>query len=439
MSLVGVLAVVAVYCGFLLQRQAEVFKQPLVEKAIPGFLILRVDPKAARLSLVGRKERWEGERGLALLPGVYRIRAEAEGYESAEREVRVHAEDASVYRLKLTPQPVPVVIESHPVGAKIFLNQRPYGKTPFVAKLEPRAYRVRFELPSFVSVENDILIRPHTSKAPPVPQKWRFSLGGAPKAALDGGKRRFVSAGYFSRGLSQEDLRVLLALCEREGRRCDAGWWSAEEPQRLIHLQGFWMDQEEVSFARYGHCVKAGACTKARFHRTNLHLPVIGVSWSQAAAYCRWAGGMLPSEAAWELAGRGRDARLFAWGREWLPKAANHGIFLPLRGVSAPWDGDGAMYAAPVGSFPKDRSPFSIHDLTGNLAEWVADCYHASIYRIDAERSPFYDRPACSMRVVRGGSWESPPWDLRLTARQPLPPATQSPSLGFRCMDTQPL
>lgn len=404
------------------------------EKPIAGYLMARVEPAQAQVWVGGKAWAWD-KGGMALMPGRYEIRAQAEGYERMVKHVRVHAEDATVVRLLLEPLPVAISIDSLPSGARVVLNQRDIGTTPIKAMLKPRMYRLRLSSPSLVTVEQDIAIRAAAKQL----QRWIIPLGGASKVAVDGGTRRWIPRGGFLRGLSDQKIKQVNALCQQYRKDCHVSWWSDEQPERWIEAGGFWMDQVEVTQARYKRCVAAGACSEPRYLREASNLPVLGVSWSQSVAYCRWAGGRLPSEAEWEMAARGADGRLFVWGEEWKQGAANHGVFLPERQTSGPFSGDGAHFEAVVGRYPQDRSIYGIFDLAGNLREWVADCYHASYFRVAPEKNPFHQAEACLMRVIRGGAWSSPPWDLRVTARQPAPPNTQSLAVGFRCAEDAPL
>ena len=95
-------------------------------------------------------------------------------------------------------------------------------------------------------------------------------------------------------------------------------------------LSPFYLDATEVTVADYGRCVAASECAPPgfspgdkRFDQPNF--PVTHVSWDDAAKYCAWSGGRLPTEAEWELAARGVEGREFPWGMNYNTHLCNHG------------------------------------------------------------------------------------------------------------------
>jgi len=154
-------------------------------------------------------------------------------------------------------------------------------------------------------------------------------------------------------------------------------------------------------------------------------LPISGVGWHEADAYCRWAGKRLPSEAEWEKAARGETGREFPWGNEWSPGRVNSGA------LGAGDEGDPGVKA--VGSYPRGVSPYGVHDMAGNVMEWVADWYQPYAGS-DGESDDFGEK----FRVVRGGGWGgighyTISHFYRTAYRFYLRPDSAFSDLGFRC------
>jgi len=140
------------------------------------------------------------------------------------------------------------------------------------------------------------------------------------------------------------------------------------------------------------------------------------VSWFGAAAYCRARGKRLPTEAEWEMAAGGGEKRRFPWG-DAEPRCAERDGVIFAGAPRAPCKKREG--AAPVRSASQDVTPEGVHDLGGNVAEWVQDDGGA-------------DHP--DTRVVRGGSWAGTAFDVRSAKRDFRAPATlQLVNVGFRC------
>jgi formylglycine-generating enzyme required for sulfatase activity len=209
-----------------------------------------------------------------------------------------------------------------------------------------------------------------------------------------------------------------------------------ETPAHAVTLSPFKLDKHEVTFAEYDSCVKRGRCTPAHyddgrclisvrggFKRVRVPAkyrspgrPVICVTWRQARAYCRQVGKRLPTEAEWEYAARAGKDRAYAWGNA-LPDAKR---------CTQP------SHRSPraAGSFAPNA--WGLHDMTGNVWEWVADWYQRDYYALSKATNP-RGPPVGQYRVVRGGGWYGGASHLRARNRQWLVPGASEVSIGFRC------
>lgn len=238
--------------------------------------------------------------------------------------------------------------------------------------------------------------------------------------AADGQPMVFVPAGDFLLGSRQDDPEAD----------------EDEKPQRVIYLDGFWIDKTEISNARYQKCVAAGVCAESavlwsRYRQPDL--PVVSVSWEQASAYCHWAGGRLPSEAEWEKAARGADGRSYPWGDHFDGTRLNYCDKNCIADWRDPTADDGYSYTAPVGSYLAGASPFGALDMSGNVWEWTADWYAPDAYQSAPYKNPGGPENG-RQRVIRGGSWLYNGRSLRTTERHKEAPHYRYENIGFRCV-----
>ena len=165
------------------------------------------------------------------------------------------------------------------------------------------------------------------------------------------------------------------------------------------------------------------------------NLPAVGVSWQEAKAYCGWLSRetgrdyRLPSEAEWEYACRAGSEDPFATGEELTPPMANY-----LYDEAGERVGPG--HRTPLGDYPANR--LGLHDLHGNVCEWVADAWHPNYIGAPDDGHAWGDE-ADSQRVIRGGAWDYLPRLLRCSWRDWRPVDFRADNIGFRVVQTLPL
>lgn len=206
-----------------------------------------------------------------------------------------------------------------------------------------------------------------------------------------------------------------------------------EQPQRVIYLDAFYIDKYEVTNANYDRFVKMlkRSMPSVPVFEDDVNLlkgdnqPVVGVTWVDAFAYCRWAGGRLPTEAEWEKAARGEDGLIWPWGDTF-----------DIRNVNGHSKEDGYKYSAPVGSFEGGRSPYGLYDMAGNVSEWVSDWYDQFYYKEAPFKNPKGPDDPGIIKVLsyRGGSYNSTSHDLRASKRSGgAHPERGESTVGMRC------
>ena len=235
----------------------------------------------------------------------------------------------------------------------------------------------------------------------------RAASGGQAPVSYTPGEMVVIPAGPFLMGTTEEEAE---RLAKAYGYH--VSWLSGEVPQRRVELPAFEIDKYPVTNRQFmafcdGTQYRRGWRFKEWAKRRPEH-PVIGVCRADAAAYAKWAGKRVPTEAEWEKAARGSDGRIYPWGDEFDPDACQWNRHRTGHGPGT----------APVAAHPRGASPYGVMDMAGNAAEWCAD------------------GPARHTAYIRGGCWlTEDPINLRAAARN-MSGSCNNASMfyGFRCV-----
>lgn len=219
--------------------------------------------------------------------------------------------------------------------------------------------------------------------------------------------------------------------------------WGAGRTQGIVELPAFFMGRYEVTVAQYAHFVRSTGyrvIEEATLLGPPDH-PVTLVTWTDALAYIRWLDKALresgdtpaelarrlgdgwrvslPTEAQWEKAARGGDARIYPWGNEPRPDHAN------FRGRGT----------TPVGSFDCPDCAHGLADMSGNVWEFTRSPYQR--YPYDAS-DDWDDLEAPALWVMRGGSFGDPEQHIRAANRGGVDPGARETFIGFRVVISRP-
>jgi formylglycine-generating enzyme required for sulfatase activity len=220
------------------------------------------------------------------------------------------------------------------------------------------------------------------------------------------------------------------------------GCYENEKPEHTVFVAAFLLAKTEVTFEQWDVCVAAGKCGNIDDQGWGRgKYPVYGVNWQETQGYIQWLNSQtektyrLPTEAEWEYAARAgnnlsADEYLPDIGHEYANygNEKNHDGF--IRGK------DQWLYTSPVASFP--ANDYGLFDMTGNVTEWVEDCYHDSYKNAPGNQGAWnFDCGADLQRVLRSGSWNDPPYALRVAHRFNYSPDKHYSTVGFRLARTK--
>ena len=369
-----------------------------------GWVTVLSDPPGLSVRVDGREIGRTPVNEREIPPGVHDVVVtDPKYYEVGER---VQVERGQQKRLNLSPTPRQGAVKVTAVDGKrnaivgeVSIGGQRMGNTPGKWTMLVGEYDVVVK--SRVGVwKGTVTIQ--EKRVAEIEAVTREAFAGQCKRVDDarGGEMCFVPAGSFVAGCANG-----------RGMTCVKG----EENEHRPSTQAYWIDRTEVSVADYAECLNDGSCSAptpgdqcnwAKAGRRS-H-PINCVGFSQAQAYCRWAGKRLPTENEWEKAARGEEGRTFPWGNQ-APTCRT--AIMDQGG-----QGCGKASTAEVGSHPAGNSPYNVADLAGNVWEWVGS------------GSP----------ILRGGSWVDAPGLMRSSLRLVDVPARGFANTGFRCAKDNP-
>jgi iron(II)-dependent oxidoreductase len=203
-----------------------------------------------------------------------------------------------------------------------------------------------------------------------------------------------------------------------------------EIPSHTVRVKGFYIDRYEVTNAQYKIFMDAtgreapvdSVAPDAPYNWRNGNYPegedkhpVVNVTWYDADTYCRWKGKRLPTEGEWEKTCRGNEGRRWSFGNNFISHFVNtHELDL--------------KWSQAVGSFPEDRSPYGVYDMSGNVSEWTESWYNPYPLSI-LKRDTFGE----NNKVIRGGAWLTDNLTARCARRNFAIPEKKHRTMGFRC------
>jgi formylglycine-generating enzyme len=256
----------------------------------------------------------------------------------------------------------------------------------------------------------------------------------------------FIRGGKFVRGSSFEQNKAAFKACRKHDRSCKLWWFSDEYPLKLVTIDSYLIDIYEVTNEKYLEFVKAtghppaldDSCSTDGCWEGNLwkgstfpsvirNQPVTQVSWYDAEAYCKWRGKRLPTEAEWEKAARGPSGSVYPWGTGFPRGRAT---------FKRKWKGLYTM--TNVGTYPTGVSVYGVHDMAGNVWEWVSDWYSRTYYTHGSKDNPQGYEDG-EFKSLRGGSWVNFADSLRSAFRRWSRPDVKFNDTGFRCAKSAPI
>jgi len=369
-------------------------------------------------------------------PGDHKIRVSLDGRQTYESDVTLVAGKDSSLKAPLADLPAKLLVRSSP-GASVSLDDSPRGATSATGELvlpdvAPGSHTLRISAPGkkdyqqavSVVAGQQLTVTADLADA----EKPGPAAGTVRTNPRDGLQYVWIPPGSFMMGCSPGDM-----MCQEQ-----------EKPAHLaVITKGFWIGQTEVTVAAAERFVAANgeSMPPPPYFNPNWadrNMPMVGVNWNDGAAFCRWAGGRLPTEAEWEYAARaGNTGPTYgpldeiAWfvensGRKRvdptrIPDEASYNKLMEK-------NNNGTHDVA-----QKRPNAWGLFDMLGNASEWVEDWYSPTYYQSSPAQDP-QGPPTGQRRVRRGAAWYGIAEYVRFSSRLGSDPDDRAIMYGFRCV-----
>jgi formylglycine-generating enzyme required for sulfatase activity len=368
------------------------------------------------------------------------------------------------------------VINTDPPGAKVFIDggEQPVGTTPYTLSRDLGVKKtldveVGLKLDKHQQVVKRVTLRrgPDSQSTSNVlitlPPQIDVPIHDKPVITVDDPHRPPTKT-------NPVDNAVMIYIPEGEFAMGDPD--RKDNPRHMLSLSGYYIYRDLVTVAQY----------KAFCQATNRPMPpaplfderwsyddhpMVRVTWEDADAYCKWAGGHLPTEAQWEKAARGATTYKYAWGDKWDRKRvtdplANQRLLDDIAAINRRkrigFDRPGPGRRRPtifddttleenaakdlrgtsaVGALSSAASPYGVLDLVGNVQQWCADWYEFNFWsgpKAADRDAGNIDGQGSQTRVRRGASWRDGDVNFRTSFRSRAKPTERAIDLGFRCV-----
>ena len=367
-----------------------------------GSLILNVSPTGAKV-LIDRED-FTGRTNIELFPGKHKIEVAAKGYNSFEEVINIEIGKTTNKNINLKVKTGRLQFSVQPLEAEVKLYRNStlveqWKGLKIVGDLIEGKYKIETSCPGYENKTKEINITENKTTTEEIILEKRAAQSAGETGGNAGENMVFVKGGWFEMGSNNGH--------------------SDEKPVHRVWVDDYYIGKYEVTFAEYDKFCEATGRSKPDdegWGRGNR--PVINVSWYDAKAYCKWAGGRLPTEAEWEYAARGG-----AKSRGYTCSGSND------IGSVAWYDGNSGIKTHPVGS--KSANELGIYDMSGNVWEWCSDWYEKNYYSNSPERNP-QGPSSGSNRSLRGGSCYFNTYHCRSAFRVGDNPNNSSRNYGFR-------